>query len=93
MTAKLELWTMPKCSGCEMVKRVLEAENIPFEEHHLDALSYRDQGDILSACRMFDPGMVALEAPIARNPATGDAIPASVLCDGRDIVAEVTRIL
>jgi len=76
-----------------MVKRVLEAEHIPFVEHRLDEISYRDKGDLLAACRMADPGMAALEAPIVRNPTTGDAIPASVLCDGRDIVAEVTRIL
>jgi|GEM_PF-2948823 hypothetical protein len=92
----IELYTMPKCSGCEMVKRALEAEHIPFRELRLDELHYGASSEILADLRVsgyHDSIEALMSAPIARNPATGDAIPASVLCDGRDIVAEVARIL
>lgn len=78
------------------MKCALDAENIPYEEINITTLSLADRGPILTDLRMSYPGSASsgvLEAPIIRNPPTGDAIPASVLCDGRDIVAEVTRIL
>jgi len=92
----IELYTMPKCSGCEAVKKALLAENIPFQEVRLDELHYGASSEILADLRVsgyYDPIEELMFAPIVRNIGTGDAIPASVLCDGRDIVAEVTRIL
>ncbi|MDI9398774.1 MAG: glutaredoxin domain-containing protein [Aliarcobacter sp.] len=92
----IELYTAPMCSGCQHVKTVLDAENIPYKEIDITTLSLRDQGDVLTDLRVSYPGAApsgVLEAPIARNPTTGDAIPASVLCDGRDIVKAVSEIL
>jgi len=92
----IELYTMPTCSGCEQVKRALLAENIPFREVQLDQIDYGASAEIVTDLRMSGHHGAIDElfaAPIVRNPATGDAIPASHLCDGRDIVVEVTRIL
>lgn len=89
----IQLFTAHMCSGCQQVKCALDAENIPYEEINIATLSLADRGPILTDLRMNHPEIVALEAPIARNPMTGDAIPASVLCDGRDIVEAVRGIL
>ncbi len=92
----IELYVMPRCSGCEAVKKALDAENIRYQEIRLDEMAYGASSEILVDLRTsgyHDKIEELMVAPIVRNPTTGDAIPASVLCDGRDIVAEVTRIL
>jgi len=94
VTAKIELYTSPMCSGCRAVKRALDAENVPYEEIDVTTLSLADRGPVLTDLRMSYPGSASsgvLEAPIARNPATGDAIPASVLCSGdpANLISEI----
>lgn len=91
----IELFTVPKCAGCEAVKKALAAELIEFREVRFDQLDYGAQAQLIADLRLSGH-YGALEelcaAPIARNPKSGEAIPASVLCSG-DPVEEVRMIL
>lgn len=92
----IELYTMPLCSGCEQVKRALEAEHVQFHVTRLDEIEYGESAAILADLRCsgyHDPIEELMVAPIVRNIGTGDAIPSSELCDGRDIVGVVAAIL
>lgn len=92
----LELYSAgDKCAGCKNIRRLLEENNIKFIEYNIAELSDKEIADLFVDIRLSGyPGVVALEAPILRNPSTGDTIPASCLHGANnEITSRIEEIL